>query len=127
MRLMIAMLTLALYTGTPAAAQQWYSGGTLHNKTALDWQVADSHDKLATCGDFIAKVWEGGSFKEEIQDKIHGVDDMRPYAVELVAFLDAATKKESNKRRNTQMYANQTVSDLATAGMVMMGWVNVKQ
>lgn len=123
MRLTLAMLALALFTGTPASAQSWHSGGTLHGKTALDWQVADSHDKLATCGDFVAKAWESGSFKAEIQEEIRNIDDMRPYAVELVAFLDAATKKEANRKRNTQMYANQTVAELAAIGMAMMGWL----
>jgi hypothetical protein len=65
--------------------------------------VADSHDKLATSGDFVAKAWEGGNFRAEIQEEIRNIDDMPPYAVELVAFLDAATKKEANKKRNTQL------------------------
>ncbi len=35
---------------------KWYLGGTLHSKSALEWQSATPEDKIATCADFIASL-----------------------------------------------------------------------
>ena len=106
-----------------AQSRKWYEGGTLHNKSALQWQVAKADDKLATCSDFVAAMWKEKNFVPRIQNSINSVDSMKPYAQELVKFLDAATKKHDDPVQNRQMYANQTVSSMATIGMVSMGWL----
>ena len=44
------------------AVGQWYSGGTLHNASGLEWQQADASNRLATAADMVAAVVkEGGT------------------------------------------------------------------
>jgi len=102
--------------------RKWYVGGTLHEKSALEWQEADHADKLATCADFVAKLWKMRGFKARIQDSITSMDDLKPYAEKLVTFLDAATEKHPDEARNRKMYVNQTVAAMATAGLITLGW-----
>ena len=102
--------------------KKWYEGGTLHNAGALEWQKANHGDKLATCSDFVAKLWEREDFKPSIRNSIHSVEDMRPYAQELVDFLDAATRKGPDPDKNRMLYTNQKVSEMAAIGIVMMQW-----
>ena len=101
---------------------KWYIGGTLHKKTALEWQTASPQDKLATCGDFVTGMWQNGDLKPSIANNLSTVDDVRPYAQELVDFLDAAFKPDPDPEENRILYANQTVSYFAATGMVMMDW-----
>ena len=103
-------------------APKWYEGGTLHQKSALEWQAAAPADKLATCGDFISKMWQDGNLKREIQASIESVDDMKPYAEKLVAFLDAAMEKQASEDRNRELYTNQTIAGMAAIAMVSLGW-----
>ena len=35
---------------------KWYVGGTLHKSNISEWKTSTDRNKLATCGDFIAKV-----------------------------------------------------------------------
>jgi len=102
--------------------RKWYEGGTLHNASALEWQTASSADKLATCGDFVTQMWQNGDLKPSIANNISTVDDVRPYAPELVDFLDAAFKRDPDPEQNRKLYANQSVSSTAAIGMVTMGW-----
>ena len=104
------------------AAKEWYEGGTLHNKSALKWQTASTADKLATCADFVTKMWQNGDLKPSISDNISTVDDVRPYAQELVEFLDAAFKPDPDPEQNRRLFTNQTVSSTAAIGMVLMEW-----
>ncbi len=99
-------------------------GGTLHQETAIEWQSADAADKLATCGDFVTALWQKGNLKPSIVNKFSTVDDVRPYAEELVRFLDAAFKSELDPVANHKLYANQTVAGTAAIGMVTMGWTS---
>jgi hypothetical protein len=104
--------------------KKWTEGGTLHGSSALDWQnESDRANKLATCGDFLAKVWADKRLSSKIERKISGVDDLKPFAQELADFIDEATKKHPDPARNRQIYVNQTVAELASAGMISMGWL----
>ena len=110
----------------PAAPQPkrkaWYSGGTLHKKSAIEWQTASSTDKLATCADFVTTMWQNGNLKPSIANRLSTVDDVRPYAQELVDFLNAAFKTDPDPEQNRKLFTNQTVSSTAVIGMVTMGW-----
>ena len=106
-----------------SANRNRYKGGTLHGAGVLAWQEADYQDKLATCADFIATQWQSGNFKSLIQNTIETVDDMRPYAIELIICLETATKKYPDPETNDKMYANQTVAEMAVMCMVMMDWM----
>jgi len=110
-------------TSSPSTpTSKWYQGGTLHNKSALDWQNAAANDKLATCGDFVTKMWQNGDLKPSIANNLTTVDDVRPHAQELVVFLDAAFKLDPDPEQNRKLFTNQTVSGTAAIGMVTMGW-----
>lgn len=102
---------------------KWYEGGTLHSKTALDWQNASSANKLATCADFVSGMWDKGELKPSVARTISAVDDFRPYAQQLVDFLDAAFKRSLDPEENRRLFTNQTVASTAAMGMLMMGWM----
>lgn len=100
----------------------WFEGGTLHKKGILDWQKASHADKLATCGDFVSLMSNDGALNAGIRSKLTSVDAVRPYAEELVDFIDLSTKKETDQKKNEMLYTNQTVAGMAVIGMAMMGW-----
>jgi hypothetical protein len=104
--------------------REWYEGGTLQDKGILDWQKASYENKLGTCGDLVARFLELGYFKPGIQHSIESVDDMRPYAEELVVFLDTATKKWDDPEENRVVFTNQTVPEFAFIGLVLMEWID---
>jgi len=108
--------------------ENWYKGGNLHNKTALDWQKASYSNKLATCADFITKAVTSGMIKESLRTKLDTtkekyIQELRPYAEELVDFIDATTEKENDPIENQKLFANQEVSEIAIMGMMMMDWM----
>jgi hypothetical protein len=102
---------------------KWYEGGTLHRGNALDWQEASEEDKLATCADFISTMWMQKRLKPIYLRKITSVNDMKPFAQELVVALDEAFKKEPNSLKNKQLYVNQKISDSVVLLATMMGWL----
>lgn len=108
--------------GQVASTKEWYEGGTLHDKSAIEWQTASSADKVATCADFVAAMWQKGHLKRSIAKHLSTIDDVRPYAEELVECLDAAFKPDPDPEVNRKLFANQTVSGTAAIGMVIMGW-----
>ena len=112
----------ALKAGSGLKNVKWYQGGTLHNKTALEWQVATAADKLATCSDFFANMWDNENLKSSISKELLSVEDVRPYAQELVEFLDAAFKPDPNPDQNRKLFTNQSVAGTTAIGMVTMGW-----
>ncbi len=112
----------ALYPTSLAIAGNWYEGGTLHRKGALDWQEATAEDKLATCADFVAGSWSRKEFTPRMQASITKIDDMKPYAITLVTALDAATKKLEDKEKNKQVFADQEVAGLAVFSMKLLRW-----
>jgi hypothetical protein len=106
--------------------KKWYEGGTLHKATALEWQNATYDNKMATCADFFAALYQGKDFKQSILSSIKSTDDMVPYVEKLVADMDIALSKESNPKKNRMMYANQSVSEVSVMLMVMNGWMKPK-
>jgi len=121
----IILLFLVLLVPTSVCAKDWYEGGTLHDKSALEWQKASYENKLATCSDFVSMAWQKKSFKPEIQSKITSMETIKVLSQELVKALDTAFKKETDSKKNEMMYTNQTVSSSAALLMVMMGWVQL--
>lgn len=106
----------------PASATAWYQGGTLHNKTALDWQKADDADKLATCADFLARLWMDKELKPEIMAQITTIDDLKPWAFLLAHGLDKACAKNPDPVLNKRMYTNQKVREMAALIILAAGW-----
>ncbi len=86
--ILVVVATIAIVSedmSRQAVSREWYEGGTLHKKTALEWQTASPEDKPATCSDFVAGMWEDGNLKPSIADNVSTADDFRPYAQELVS------------------------------------------
>ncbi len=113
----------ALMNSENSKSRKWYEGGTLHKKSALDWQGSNQPDKLATCSDFVAGMWQNEKFVPRIQNSIDTVDDMKPYAQELVEYIDVATRRDPDPEQNRRLFTNQTVSAMAVFGMIEMGWL----
>jgi hypothetical protein len=109
--------------GAPGAVgKRWNVGGTLHNKTLLDWQDATAADKLATCGDLVASAWSNKQFRPDMQRGIEGVEDMKPYAEILARELDTVSEKLPDPDKNQKMFANQTVAEHSAAIMILRKW-----
>ena len=104
-------------------AQEWYEGGDLHNKSALEWQEASYENKLATCADFVAVAWQNDSLSPKLQSKITSMDDVKLLSKELVIAIDEAFKKEGDAEKNKMIFTNQKVSESAVILMLMMGWI----
>lgn len=109
------------YKRTPAN-RHWYEGGTLHKARIRDWMRADYRNKLATCADFVAAQWQSENLKPSLQANIKTVDDIRPYAEELVTYIDVATAPEPGTNYEYAI-ANWRVARMATVGMKTMGWM----
>jgi len=67
-------------TTTPTE-KHWYEGGTLHNSKIREWKNASEENKLATCGDFMAKF-----------DNSVTIDVLLERAIALRACIDEATR-----------------------------------
>ena len=102
--------------------KKWYEGGTLHQKSGLDWQKASRADKLATCADFLTKTRLDKKLKAQVVRQIASVDDLRPYANQLVDFLDAAFMPDVDPDRNRELFENQTIAGTAAIAMVTLEW-----
>lgn len=120
----VTFLAFLLFVCNCALAAQWYQGGTLHDKSALDWQQANHANKLATAGDFIAVMWKKDNLIPRISRQLHGVNDIRPFAEELVRQMDDATKPDGNPQTNRKMFANLGVGEIAVMTMMLMGWLS---
>jgi hypothetical protein len=87
-----------IYREAPSPLR-WYEGGTLKDVSAVLWQDANAGDKLATCGFFVYQKWTDGKLKQSISTGISSVDELKPFAAELVDVLDAEYKLESLRDR----------------------------
>ena len=107
-------------------ATNWYEGGTLSEASALEWQDAAYANKLATCADIWAALWNRsrGKLSPEVLSSLKSIDDLRPWADALVNELDAAFSKEPDPEKNRIMYSNQEVTETALLIMVLNKWVN---
>ncbi len=96
----VAPTVTPLPTTTPE--QAWYSGGTLHDKTAADWLAADDRDRLATSADwayfgFDLEPTSAETFSAEVmpyaivmRDCVQGLIDMSAKEPELIKLPELA-------------------------------------
>ncbi|MEZ2744294.1 zinc ribbon domain-containing protein [Halopseudomonas bauzanensis] len=101
----------------------WYEGGTLAKGSGLDWQQATTANKLATCADLLAVVWQNKKLSPEIMKTLRDVDDFKPWAVLLTAELDSAFEADPDPEQNKKMFSNQDVASTAVMVMAMSGWL----
>lgn len=83
---------------------KWYEGGNLHKATILEWKKATEKNKLATCGDFMAKI-----------DNSVTMAVVKERAMELKKCIDEAT-------RGLESTNNEKVSDIAASCIILMGY-----
>jgi len=107
------------------SGKQWYEGGTLHNKSAIEWQSASDENKLATCADFIAELWKGDNLTLSIACRLTSEDDIRPYAQALVDSLNATFQPNPDPGENKKLFASQRVAFNAAITMATKGWVRL--
>ncbi|MFH6969121.1 hypothetical protein [Flavobacterium sp. FlaQc-28] len=91
-------------TNTNSDVDQWYLGGNLHKKDISDWKNATDANKLATCGDFIARVKKDLTLTE-LKDK----------ASELKDCIDEATK-------GTNISDQNKVNEIGALCLVTIGY-----
>ena len=82
----LIMLLAACGSSKPSTEQnqKWYQGGTLHQETAEEWVEASYRNRLATSADFATAMLKSSI----VWDDIDGIEDIRPYAVELKTCID---------------------------------------
>jgi hypothetical protein len=117
------VLLIVVLLPVSGIAKDWYVGGALHSANGLEWQEATYENKLATCSDFISKMWEGKNFKPAIQQKITTMDHIKVLSIELVRVIDGTFEKQADPELNRKAFVNQTVSETAVMLMVLMGWL----
>ncbi|PKG62761.1 MULTISPECIES: hypothetical protein [Pseudoalteromonas] len=100
----------------------WYEGGTLHSENAVAWQQATYKNKLATCADLIAAMYQKEMLSAKLQNQISSVQDIKPLAQELVLELDAAFKPAESIDKNKQIYTNQSIKEAIVMLLTMKGW-----
>lgn len=121
--LSILFLSFSLFFSTTSWAKNWYEGGTLNDSNAISWQRADYDNKLASCADLIATLYNKELLAPKVRRKIRKIDDFKPYAEQLVKQLDEAFKPEPDIKKNERMYSNQGVASSALMIMLMNDWV----
>lgn len=81
---------------TKTETKEWYAGGTLHKSTAKQWKEANSHNRLATCADYVVNV------KEYTSNEL-----MKQDAIALVTCLNnAAIGVEMNEFKTVELAAS---------------------
>lgn len=84
-----------------STTKKWYDGGTLHGAVVREWKSATEENKLATCGDFMAKVdnsvtmdvllQRATALRACINEATRGIDSMDDKGVSEIAALCTVT------------------------------------
>ena len=83
---------------------KWYVGGTLHKSSISEWKTSTDKNKLATCGDFIAKI----------VNKNTSLDVIKRKAKNLKTCIDEATVSDLEN--------NKKVSEIASLCTVVLNY-----
>lgn len=107
------IVILITLLSTIAFAQEWYKNGTLHGSTIKIWKQSSYDNKIATSADWV--LAGSKSIKSKVVNS-GDIDNLKPYAKELVVCIDGATKDHSN-------WDSSTATDVAVSCMAQMGWL----
>lgn len=83
---------------------EWYEGGTLHKSSIRQWKSASEQNKLATCGDFIARL-----------DASVSMTVLKSRAIELRSCINEATK-------DLDSFDSQEVTTMAAMCGMQLGY-----
>ena len=89
-------------------ADEWFDGGTLHNRTMAEWSRASYRDRLATSADFFATSIDSRSEPPRHPDRFRGE------AIELEVCIS-----ETHAEGITD---SQRVSEIAAACLILLGY-----
>ena len=103
-------------------AEEWDEGGTLTSSGILEWQQATAANKLASSADFLTTLYLQDMLNESIVTDIDSIDALKPYAIELVACIDAASGINPDEEKNKQIYATQSVAWFSSICVLSKGW-----
>jgi hypothetical protein len=97
---------------------KWYTGGTLHDATGAEWKRATPENRLATCADFAAKMWEAGHLKQSF-GKLESMDDLLAPSLALRKALDEYYAARAEYDAGDDEPVNKVTPSL----VAMMGWL----
>lgn len=100
--LSISNMTVSCKNEVSKPDHQWYHGGTLHDSKIMDWKNATEQNKLATCGDFCAKLYPNSSLNE-----------IEVIAMSLRTCINEATK-------DIEITDNSSVAEIASLCLVLL-------
>jgi len=80
---------------TTPARSTWYQGGNLHNKTIGEWKRATYANRLATCGDIIAKIYKDLQTEQTIKARAVILENEITLGVRGIASADIYTVAET--------------------------------
>lgn len=87
-----------------SANAKWYEGASLHKANVVEWRKAPEWNRLATSGDYAAKVLEG---------RFSSMEELKKKASELSTCISESV---------TEARGEQVVSEVAAACVILMGW-----
>lgn len=82
----VVLALAAALAAAPAAAADWYEGGTLHDKTIAEWNAAKARDRVATAADWTVTYMGAANL-----DRAGGLEGLHRIAVEVATCIDTAT------------------------------------
>jgi hypothetical protein len=107
----LSLLSLLLFVATTSSAgNKWYSGGSLHKSTVLQWKNGTQANQIATAADW---ALTRPAIKKKVL-KSGSMDTLKPYAYNLVQCINEATKGNESNKMDT--------AEIAAACMVLMKW-----
>lgn len=106
---------------------EWHKGGTLHNESALEWQTATAKNKLATCADFLTRMWQNGKLAPMVEDELTTINDAYPFARQLVTELDSVFEARPDPEDNRRAFTGQAVSEGIMSVMDAKGWLKTDE
>ena len=87
---------------TSKPTNQWYQGGNLHKSKIIEWKTSTERNKLATCGDFCAKLYQ-----------THSLVEVKILATNLKTCIDEAINGHNTSD-------NFTVSEVASMCLILL-------
>lgn len=115
MRIFLSFIVAAALFVSPAFAEEWYKGGTLHGATIQQWNAGTEHDRIATSGDWIHVTTDNKYIKQAmatdpeilhqlaiivalcVTESAKGVEDTNLKASTLVVFCLGEFKEQNPK------------------------------
>ena len=111
---LVTFILLILINVNIIFAAEWYEGGNLHEANMREWKKASQQNKLSTCAGIISVFALNNYLKLSIKD----IDDIKPYATQLLDIIDFWTN--SNEITDD----NETVYTIALLGMLHFDWID---